>query len=238
VRNLADDAAMQSPPEPAGGSFQPPRPLVLGLVGGIAAGKSAVAAQFAAHGLLVIDADAMARAAAQEPATQRAIAAAFGPVVSADGALDRAALGRLVFADPSARARLEAILHPPILAAIEAQLAGACAAGRSVLLDAPLLLETGLDRLCDTVVFVAATPATRAARARSRGWTEAEWQGREAAQIPVAEKAARAAFAVQNDGDLAATAAQVAAVWHALATGPAPLRPEPADGQRQSPPAS
>lgn len=200
---------------------QPSRPLVLGLVGGIAAGKSAVAAAFAAHGLTLIDADVLARTAVQDPAVLQALAATFGPGILRDGSLDRAALGRLVFGDAGARARLEALLHPPILAAIEAQLQQAKAAGNSVLLDAPLLLETGLDRLCDHIVYVAAAAASRLARARQRGWSDAEWAQREAAQLPLAEKQARAAFTIDNDGDLAATNAQVTALLARLqAAGP------------------
>lgn len=224
---------MQVPAAAAVEPFHPHPPLVLGLVGGIAAGKSAVAALFAAHGLEVVDADLLARAAAQQPAAVQAIAAAFGAAITRDGAIDRAALASLVFADPDARARLEAILHPPILAAIEARLHAARAAGRSVLLDAPLLLETGLDRLCDTVVLVDAAAATRAARAHARGWTEAAWQQREAAQAPLAAKAARAAFVVHNDGDLQTTAAQVAAVLAALGGATGQQTPAAKHGQRQ-----
>ncbi|MBM4059773.1 MAG: dephospho-CoA kinase [Planctomycetes bacterium] len=192
--------------------FRPARPVVVGLLGGVASGKSAVAGLFAAHGLRHVDADALARAAAAEPEVVAAVAAAFGPAVLASAGLDREALGRLVFADAAARRRLEAILHPRILARIDSALAAARAAGESVLLDAPLLLETGLDRCCDHVVFVAASEATRAARAAARGWPADELARREATQLPLAEKQARASRTLDNDGPLAATADQVAAL--------------------------
>ena len=202
-------------------AFVPHRPVVIGLCGGVAAGKSAVASMFSAHGLLGVDADAHARAAATEPAVLRAIVARFGPAMVRDGALDRAAMAQRVFADPGAKAELEAIRHPRILARIHAELAAARAAGTSVLLDAPLLLETGLDALCDRVVFVAASDAVRLRRAAVRGWDAAELARREAAQQPLAAKAARADHRIDNDGPPAATARQVADLLDALAAAPA-----------------
>lgn len=205
-----------TPPAP----FRPVPPLVLGLLGGIAAGKSTVAAAFAAHGLVHLDADAVARDASRAPDVLARIAAGFGPQFVRDGALDRAAMGALVFRDAAARRRLEAILHPVVRARLLADLAAAKARGESVLLDVPLLLENGLIDQCDHVVFVHASDATRAARAAARGWSAGELAAREAAQAPLDEKRARAGFTVDNDGDLATMRAQVAAVLDAL-RGPA-----------------
>lgn len=207
-----------TPPPPGPRPFAPTPPVVLGLIGGIAAGKSAVAECFARHGLVRIDADQEARAAAAEPAVLAQIAAEFGPELVVDGRLDRAAAARVVFADPAARTRFEAILHPRIRERILAALAAAKAAGRSALLDAPLLLEGGLVAWCDRVVFVEADAATRRARAAARGWADGEWERREAAQLPVAEKRARADFVVRNDGTLDDTARQVSEYLDALAT--------------------
>lgn len=209
------DSGPLQPPD--GRLFRPSPPLVIGLVGGVAAGKSTVAAMFARRGLCVIDADAAARAATADAATLAALTAAFGTAVAPNGQLDRAALAQVVFADPAARSRLEAILHPPILRALDAALAAAKADGDSALLDAPLLFETGLDARCDTVVFVAATPAVRAQRAHRRGWPAGELERREAAQWPLAQKAARCRFTIDNGGDLAATERGVDAVLAALA---------------------
>jgi dephospho-CoA kinase len=192
--------------------------VVLGLIGGIAAGKSAVAECFERHGLARIDADAEARAAAGEPEILARIAAEFGPELVVEGRLDRAAAARVVFADPAARARFEAILHPRIRQRILAALAAAKAAGRSALLDAPLLLEGGLVAWCDRVVFVEADAATRRARAAARGWADGEWERREAAQLPVAEKRSRADFVIRNDGSLDDTARQVSALLATLVT--------------------
>lgn len=201
------------PLEPAQGPapFRPPTPLVIGLLGGIAAGKSAVAALFAVHGLVHVDADQVSREVSSDPATLAEIGAAFGPGIVAGGRLDRAAMADLVFADPDSRRRLEAILHPRIRARILAALAAAKAAGRSVLLDAPLLLEGGLVEFCDRVVFVAADLTTRRRRAAGRGWDEHELARREAAQAPLAAKMARAERSIHNDGDLQETAREVAA---------------------------
>ncbi len=196
--------------------FRPATPVVIGLVGGIAAGKSTVATLFAARGLHHVDADVQARLAAAEPAILAELAAAFGPSVVAGGGLDRAAMAQVVFADEGARARLEAILHPRIRARILAELAAAKARGDSVLLDAPLMIETGLVEVCDWVVFVDCDDTERRRRARARGWPAGELQRRQAAQLPLAEKRARATHHVDNGGDLAATARQVDAVLTAL----------------------
>lgn len=207
------------PPRPtaSAGPFRPATPVVIGIVGGIASGKSTVARLFAAHGLRHVDADAHSRAIAAEPATLRQLVAAFGPAVVADGTLDRTALARIAFDDPAARRRLEAILLPSIRQRILADMAAAKAAGESVLLDAPLLLEAGLVDLCDHVVFVDADPATRARRAAARGWSTGELERREAAQAPVEDKERRAGFRIHNDADLVATERQVADLLRTLA---------------------
>lgn len=207
------------PPVPPGTDrrFRPATPVVIGLVGGIAAGKSTVADLFARRGLCRVDADVLARAVAAEPEVVAEVAAAFGPAAAPDGRLDRARLAALVFRDAAARQRLEAILHPRIRTRIVAELDAARARGDSVLLDAPLLIETGLAAHCDHVVFVDAPDAERARRAAARGWDEAELERREAAQLPVHEKRARAAYVVDNGGDLGATERQVDAVLYAVA---------------------
>jgi dephospho-CoA kinase len=207
---------MPSSDAPQPQPFRPARPVVLGVLGGIAAGKSAVAAAFAAHGLAHLDADAVARAVSAEPAVLAAVAAHFGPDVLRDGQLDRQALGARVFRDPAARKRLEAILHPPIRARLLAELAAAKARGDSALLDVPLLLENGLIDECDATVFLDVSLATRKARAAARGWPDGELERREAAQAPLAEKRARARFVIDNDGDLATMRRGVAAVLDAL----------------------
>jgi dephospho-CoA kinase len=218
---MARMPAEPHPATPAARSFRPARPVVIGLLGGIAAGKSTVAALFAARGLRHVSADAHAHAVAGEAPVVAELAAAFGPGVIAGGRLDRAAMAAVVFRDPGARSQLEAILHPRIRARLLAELAEARAAGTSVLLDAPLLLETGLIDFCDEVVFVDAEPGERLRRAAARGWPLGELQRREAAQAPLAQKRARAGHAVDNNGDLTATAQKVDAVLAALEAAPA-----------------
>lgn len=217
MRGMPADAT-HGPAAPA--PFRPPRPVVIGLVGGIAAGKSTVAAAFARHGLVHVDADAHARAVADDPAVLAELAAAFGPHLVRDGRLDRKAMAARVFGDEAARRRLEAVLHPRIRARVLADLAAARDRGQSVLLDAPLLLEGGLVEQCDHVVFVAASDAARRARAAARGWDAAELMRREQAQAPLAQKRARADATIDNDGDLATMRAQVAALLGRLAPAP------------------
>lgn len=207
-------------------AFRPDPPLVLGLLGGVAAGKTTVAAAFAAHGLLHVDADRLARQVVAEEAVRRDLAAAFGPsILAADGSLDRAAMAAIVFADPAARQRLEDLTHPRIRAAILATLGAAKAQGTSVLLDVPLLLERGLIDCCDVVVFVHSSTERRRQRAAARGWPTGEFDRREAAQAPLADKRARADFVLDNDGTLDATGRQIDDLLRRLAArrpGPPP----------------
>ena len=190
--------------------FEPRPPVVIGIVGGIASGNSTGAALFAEAGLEPVDADTEARRVVEDPAIRSALRARFGATVATDDAgLDRAALARLVFTDPAARKDLEAITHPAIRARILAQIAAAHAAGRSVLLDAPLLLEGPLHERCDAIVFVEASESTRRARALARGWTAEEWQQRETSQLPLALKRASATATIRNDGALDDTRRQV-----------------------------
>lgn len=204
-------------PTPPSGDFRPAKPLVIGLCGGIAAGKSAVAAAFSARGLCHVDADRLAREVAARPDILAAMVHQFGAqILTAAGTLDRKSLAQLVFGDPLARRQLEAITHPPVRAAIRKELEAATGAGTSVLLDIPLLLESGWVPACDHVVFVHASDAVRAARAATRGWDERELARREAAQASLAEKRACARFVIDNNGTREAMAQQVDAILRQL----------------------
>lgn len=214
----ADDSASR----PASPPFRRQPPLVIGLLGGIASGKSTVARAFAERGLVHVDADQLARQVVAEPAVRAALAEAFGAeILDRDGGLDRTAMAARAFRDPAVRRRLEAITHPPIRAAIVQRMQSALAVGNSVLLDVPLLLENGLIEHCHQTVFVDASDATRRQRARARGWDEAELQRREAAQAPLAVKKARATITIDNDGTVEHTEAQVAEILRSLASAPA-----------------
>ena len=154
-------------------------PVVIGLVGGIASGKSTVAELFAALCDSVhLDADAAARRVLRRPEVVEALARRFPAHADRRGRVDREGLARTVFRDRAALADLEEITHPPIRAALERALRRS--RSRYVLLDAPLLLETGFSETCDVVVYVACPARQRRARARrERGWTDAEHRARE-----------------------------------------------------------
>jgi dephospho-CoA kinase len=199
---------------------QPEPSVVIGLLGGVAAGKSTVAAVFAAAGLGVLDADRKAHAVVRIPAVRDQLVARFGPdLLGPDGELRRRHLADLVFRDDQARRDLEAITHPAIRAEIEAELERARAQGQSVVLDVPLLLEGGLIARCDHAVFVEASEATRLARASSRGWDADELSRREASQASLQDKAAQCEFTVHNDNDLAQTRRQVEQILQRLGVG-------------------
>lgn len=197
--------------------------LVLGLTGGIASGKSSVAAIFAGLGAVVVSADQLAReAVAPGSATLQALAAAFGPaILGSAGELDREALGRLVFADPAARERLNALTHPAIARLAEARLREL--RDRNVPLvvyEAPLLFEAGVERRVDRVLVLTVDPAIQRARLQERDQLDAAAiESRISAQWPQADKVARADFVIDNSGPLEETRRQVAALCHLLLSG-------------------
>ena len=192
---------------------------VLGLTGGIGTGKSTVARLFTDRGVPVVDADALARDVVAPGLPAHAdIAVAWPEAIAEDGAIDRKRLGDIVFADPAARARLEAITHPRIQAASTERLAALAAAGhRLALYQAPLLVESGRHRDFDGLIVVTALQATQIARVRARdGLSQAQAEARIRAQLPTAEKVAVATFVIDNGGDLAATEAAVDALLKRL----------------------
>ncbi len=191
--------------------------VMVGLTGGVGSGKSAVAALLAEHGAAVIDADALAREVV-EPGTEghAAVVARFGAgVVGADGALDRAAIAAIVFADATARADLNAIVHP-LVGQRSAQLMTAAPADAIVVYDVPLLVEGGLAAGFDCVVVVEAAEATRLARLAQRGLPEEQARARMAAQANDEQRRAVAHEVINNDGSHEALAEQVAELWQRL----------------------
>ena len=185
---------------------------LFGLTGGIASGKSTVAARFRARGVPVIDADALAREVVLPGSSaSQEIRDAFGASVFADdGTLDRKALAALVFSDPSSRARLNAITHPKI-AVLSAQCASDLRArGEPVACyEAALLVENGLAGAFAPLIVVAAAEATQLARMQVRdGLSIDDASARIAAQMPLAAKAKVAAIVIENDGTLADLIAQ------------------------------
>jgi dephospho-CoA kinase len=189
----------------------------IGLTGGIGSGKSTVAALLVAEGAVLVDTDAIARAIAQPGGiAMPALEAAFGrDVIAPDGGLDRARMRQLVFADASAKTRLESILHPLIGAETERQ-AAAAGNGATVVFDVPLLVESGRWRaVVDRVLVVDATEATQLKRVVARsGWTP------EAVRAVIDQQASRRARRAAADAvifneslSLEELAAQVKGLW-------------------------
>ena len=201
------------------------RPPVIGITGGIGAGKSAVAESLRSLGCVVSDSDAHARQVFAELDVQRAMRDRWGARAceggDASAPIDRASVGRIVFSDPVERAWLESVIHPRIHVLREAGFAKAPASTPALVIDAPLLLESGLGSACDAIVFVDAPEALRLERVRrNRGWSEADWRRRESAQWPLDRKREAADHVVRNDGDPESLRAQVRLVLdHVIAAG-------------------
>ena len=192
--------------------------LRIGLTGPIGCGKSTVAGWLAERGAVVIDADVVARevSAPGEPAHD-AVIAIFGDAVRTDGALDRAALGRIVFRDPEALRRLEAIVHPVVRTRILADIDAAEQAGApAVVVEAIKLVEGGLAAICDEVWLVTCDPVVQRERVIERGATVEDADRRIAAQGGlVARVRPVATRVVDTSGPLADGRARVAAAWAA-----------------------
>ncbi|HEX8072886.1 MAG TPA: dephospho-CoA kinase [Pyrinomonadaceae bacterium] len=195
--------------------------LRVGLTGSIAVGKSYVARVLTELGCPVLDADQTARAvvAPGTPGLQ-AVVAEFGPdILRADGTLDRAKLGQLVFADGARRARLNAILHPRIMAAQDEWLKEreADAPHGVAVIDAALMIESGGYKRLDKLIVVHCRPEAQLERLMRRDQlTRAEAERRIAAQMPQAEKVRYADFLIDTSGEHDATRAQVVAVYEQL----------------------
>ncbi len=189
---------------------------ILGITGGIATGKSTVTEMFADDYALTVSADAISRdLLAPGTDTTRAVLAAFPDCANANGsAIDRRALGRVIFADAAARKRLEALTHPAIIATLQTQIDQWREAGPGIAAaEIPLLFEADLEYLVDAVVVVACTEGTQVARLCARqDIDEAEARRRLAAQWSLPQKIDRADFVITTDGDLDDTRRQVEAI--------------------------
>jgi dephospho-CoA kinase len=190
---------------------------LIGLTGGIASGKSLVSARLAELGATIVDADVLAREVV-EPGTEglAAIAEHFGPaVISADGTLNRPALGAIIFADAEQREKLNAITHPAVWRRAR-ELFAAAAADEVVVYDVPLLVEGAKGRQLDfdLVAVVNASMATRLRRLMElRGMTREEASHRLNSQASDAERLAVADVVIENDGTVDDTLQQVDALW-------------------------
>ena len=192
-------------------------PPVIGILGGIAAGKTTVARMLAELGAEVVDADKTAHEVMRAGTSIHAqIVETFGAeVLAPNGEIDRARLGALVFADPAALARLEDIIHPAILEAIRRRIAASQAA--VVAIEAIKLIEAGLANDCDSVWVTTCRPEQQVYRIiGGRGLSRAEAKQRVQAQSPQEEKIARADVVIDTSGKLSRTWAQVQAAWQKL----------------------
>ena len=189
------------------------------LTGGIATGKSYCLARFGALGAAVIDADRLARDAVA-PGTEglARVVERFGAAfVNPDGSLDRPALGRLVFSDRTARADLEAIIHPEVYRRIGEWFANLPAGSRVAIADIPLLFETGHQHDFEVVIVCACSPSEQLRRLTVRdGLTEEAARARLDAQWPIEEKVARAHVVIRTDGGFAETDRAVARAYESL----------------------
>jgi dephospho-CoA kinase len=189
----------------------------VGLTGGIASGKSLVAAELAARGAIIIDADVLAREVV-EPGTPglAAIIERFGPQVLTDGQLDRAHLAEIVFADPAARRDLERIVHPAVRARA-AELERAAGSAAVVVHVIPLLVETGQQGDFDLVVTIDVDHETQIQRMMARnGFSRAEAEARIAAQAAREDRKAAADVVLDNSANVAQLKDQIDALWAVL----------------------
>ncbi|MDQ3972989.1 MAG: dephospho-CoA kinase [Actinomycetota bacterium] len=185
--------------------------FLVGLTGGIASGKSTVAQRLVVHGAELIDADVIAREVVVpgKPAWRKIVEHFGDEVLDQDGFVDRSRLGRLVFDSPDKRALLNEITHPPVMKEIAERLEVLTAFDGLVVVDVPLLVETGFQRGCEAVVVVASRPETQVRRlVELRGMTEQEARNRVDAQAPMDDKLAVATHVLWNEEGLAELEAQ------------------------------
>ena len=191
---------------------------IIGLTGGIACGKSTVSRVLRALGAAIIDADALAHELSQpnQPIFNAYVERFGREIVTAGGTLDRATIAARVFSDPVVRAEVDAVTHPLIRTAAEERLCAARAAEkRAAVLDVPLLFEAGWDTLADEVWVVALPAEEQIARllARDKTMSEGEARARISAQMPLAEKCARADIVIDNSGTVEETRECIEQLW-------------------------
>lgn len=194
--------------------------LQVALTGGIATGKSYCLGRFAALGIPTIDADRLAReAVAPGSPGLAAVAQRFGAhIVREDGTLDRAALARIVFSDRTARADLEAIVHPDVYRRIREWFAQLPHGTTVAMADIPLLFETGHEHDFDAVVVAACTPEEQLRRLVARdGLSETDARARLEAQSPIDEKVRRAQFVIRTDSGFPQTDEEIERIYRKLA---------------------
>jgi dephospho-CoA kinase len=193
--------------------------VIIGLTGGVASGKSAVAAALARRGAIVFDADRLGHRVLEEPDVRDELVSRWGrDILGPDDRIRRDAVAARVFGDSAEvvaeRRFLEQTLHPRIRQQIEAEIRQLPGTGvPAVVIDAPLLVESGWIDVCQVVALVDSPRQTLLERARSRGWSAEEFSRREAAQLPIEEKRRRSTHVIDNSGTLADLDIEVNKFW-------------------------
>lgn len=192
---------------------------VIGLVGGIASGKSTVAAELARLGAEVLDADQAAHDAMRRPEVKLALVERWGnSILDGSGEANRKLIAEKVFSPTDSDSQelkfLENLLHPLVRKQFEQELAQLAAQGvEAAVIDAPLLLDAGWGDLCDFIIFVESSEQDRIARASPRNWSGNEFSQREAAQMTIVEKQRRATHVIRNFGSREDLQAEVREFW-------------------------
>jgi dephospho-CoA kinase len=197
--------------------------VILGVTGNIASGKSSVCRELARRGAVVVDADQLARTVVEpgSPVLKQLVSDFGEDILKSDGSLDRKYLGDLIFSDPAARRRLNAIIHPAIAALSTQRLQELRDAAPLVIYEAPLLYEVGAEARVDKVLLVTIDPEVQLARLIERDrLDEKAARRRIAAQMPQEQKAARADYLVDNSAGRKETIAQIERLWPFLVGQP------------------
>lgn len=192
--------------------------LLVGLTGGLGAGKSTVARMLTDRGAVLVDADELAHRAL-EPGSPvfRQVSELFGDeVMTPSGELDRAAIAATVFSDPERRRALESIVHPEVFRMLAEIVQARRGTDDIIVFDAPLIVETGFHDACDVVVVITAPEEERVARVAGRGMTPDQARARIRAQIGDEERAAVADVVIPNDGDMDALKERIDDLWERL----------------------
>lgn len=176
------------------------RIFVVGLTGGIGAGKSTVLELFAKAGAYCVQADLLARAELNEPEVQSRIRVLFGGDLVTDKGVDRQALARIVFKDPEQLHKLNELIHPGVRRRLR-KIQETLEPGTVLIYEVPLLFEAGLEHDFDWIVTVTAPAELRRERVKNRGWSADDWEAREARQLSLREKEKRADSVIENKGN-------------------------------------
>jgi dephospho-CoA kinase len=214
-----------------------PRPTIAGLTGGIASGKSTVAAMLAEAGARIVDADRIAHQVVLKggPAWQDIVDHFGSGILARDGQIDREALGAIVFSDTEAKKALNGIVHPRVFETMAQEIQSLAEAhpGDLIIMDVPLLIESGLHASLPIVILVYVPETMQQERLMRRdGLNAADAAARIRAQMPIDAKRAHAHYIVDNTGDLDATRRQVLDIYRKILSGAPPLKA----AVRQTPP--